>query len=1190
MKLLNALVACFLLICFFACNNKPTLFQSISSAHSGIDFNNKIVENDSINPLDVVNVYNGGGVGIGDFNNDGKQDIFLTGNQVSCKLYLNKGDFKFEDVTEKAGVTDMGRWARGVSVVDINNDGLPDIYICNTIYKDSLRRRNVLYVNQGVDKHGIPHFKDMAAEYGLDINVQSTMASFFDYDNDGDLDMYLTVNEAATGYDQSVFAQRQITSGQRPSIGRLYRNDWDPVLKHGVFHDVSAQAGMTYAGFGHAATICDINNDGWKDIYVSDDFISNNILYINNHDGTFTNRAKEYFKHTSFNAMGQDITDINNDGLPDVVELDMNPPDNLRKKMILGGNSYITYQNFDLFGYQYQYVRNTLELNQGPTLHEGDSIGAPAFSDIAFLSGVAQTDWSWTPLITDFDNDSYRDMIITNGFPRDVSDHDFIAYRKDATTITSEQQVMQQIPQVKIHNYAFHNNGNLTFSDVTNGWGLNIPTFSNGAAYADFDNDGYMDMVINNIDDKALLYRNTAGDEDTTDGHYLNIKFKGGAQNINGLGAIATIYYDHNKKQVYENNPYRGYLSTMQNAAHFGLGKISKVDSVVIQWSKTLTQTVNNVRSNQTITVNINEAKQQNYQPAIIDSTSLFREVTKALGIDYKNVEADFVDFNIQKLLPHKLSQYAPALAAGDIDNNGLDDLIIGGNFNRAQVLLQQKDGKFIQRNLLSSFSGNVMSKDEGILLFDANGDNKPDVYITSGGYQFEPGTADYQDRLFINDGKGNFKEDTSALPVNYTSKLCVRAFDYNNDGKLDLFVSGRVDPWHYPKPVSSYILRNDSKDGKAKFTDVTDEVAPELKNIGLVCDALFTDFDGDGKTDLILAGEWMPVTFLKNINGKFKNVTASTGVADKIGWWSSIVGGDFRHTGRTDYIVGNVGANTLYQASDEYPVYVTAKDFDGNGNYDAVPSIFLPDVNGEKKEFPVFGRDDMIKEMISTKRRFETYKAYATATMDSVISPAMRKDALRLKANFLQSCYLRNDGNGRFTMIPLPVKAQISTLNGMIADDFDGDGNLDVLMSGNDYGIDVSVGRYDALNGLLLKGDGKGNFQPLSILQSGIYIPGDGKALVKLEGANGKYLVAASQHSDSLRLFELRKNEKVIKVNPDDVYAVIHYKNGEVQKQEFYYGTSFLSQSSRFIALNENISEVQVTNSRGETRSLSLQ
>ncbi len=1188
MKLLNALFACYLLVCFLGCNNEHTLFEKISPAHSGIDFNNFIVENDSINPLDVVNIYNGGGVGIGDFNNDGKQDIFFTGNMVPCKLYLNKGDFKFEDVTAKAGVDGMGRWARGVSVVDINNDGLPDIYICNTIYKDSLRRRNILYINQGVDKDGIPHFKDEAAAYGLDINVQSTMASFFDYDNDGDLDMYLVVNEASTGYDQSVFGLRSKGESHSSSIGRLYRNDWDPVLKHAVYHDVSAQAGIVFAGYGHSATICDINNDGWKDIYISDDFISNNILYINNHDGTFTNRAKEYFKHTSFNSMGQDVTDINNDGLPDVIELDMDPQDNLRKKMILGANSYITYQNFDSYGYQYQYVRNTLQLNQGNALKEGDSIGAPVFSDIGFLSGVAQTDWSWTPLVTDFDNDGYRDIVITNGFPKDVSDHDFVAYRKDATGLAPKNEILAQIPQVKLHNYAFHNNGNLTFTDVTNNWGLNIPTFSNGAVFADLDNDGYMDMVINNINDKALLYRNTTGDKvDTEQTHFLQVKFKGDAQNINGLGAIATIYYDHDKKQVYDNNPYRGYLSTMQNTAHFGLGRITMIDSVVVQWNNGTKQVLANIKSNQTITANIKDAKRNYEQPSVIDSTSLFKDITRSSNIDFKSLGLDLVDFNIQKLLPHKLSEYAPALAAADVNGDGLDDLIVGSDFNNAQIFLQQKDGKFKQKRLSATGSNN--SKDEGILVFDANGDGKPDVYITSGGYQYQTGSQYYQDRLYINDGKGNFTEDSSALPVNYTSKLCVRAFDYNNDGKPDLFISGRIDPWHYPKPVSSCILRNDSKDGKAKFTDVTDEVAPELKNIGLVCDALFTDFDGDGQTDLILAGEWMPVTFLKNVNGKFKNVTASTGVANKTGWWNSIVAGDFRHTGRTDYIVGNVGLNTLYQASDEYPVYVTAKDFDGNGNYDAIPSIFLPDVDGKKKEFPAFGRDDMIKEMISIKRRFPTYKSFGMATMDSIIIPSMRKDALRLKATMQQSCYLRNDGNGKFAMIPLPLQAQVSALNGMIADDFDGDGNLDVLMSGNDYGTEVSVGRYDALNGLLLKGDGKGNFQPLSILQSGIYIPGDGKALVKLEGANGKYLVVASQHKDSLKVFQLRKDQKIIKVNADDVYAMIHYKNGSIQKQEFYYGTSFLSQSSRMLALNSNVSDVTITNSKGEARSLSL-
>jgi hypothetical protein len=627
--------------------------------------------------------------------------------------------------------------------------------------------------------------------------------------------------------------------------------------------------------------------------------------------------------------------------------------------------------------------------------------------------------------------------------------------------------------------------------------------------------------------------------------------------------------------------------------AHFGLGTTTMVDSVVVQWNNNTKQTITNVRSNQTITVNINDAQKFYHQQPIVDTTSLFREVTKTNGVDFKNTDYDFIDFNIQKLLPHKLSEYSPALAAGDMDGNGLDDLIVGGNSDgnaHAQLFLQQANGKFIQKDLLPGINTwNRMYKDEGILLFDANADGKPDIYIASGGYRFQSGNNSYQDRLYINDGKGNFKEDTSALPVNYTSKLCVRAFDYNNDGKLDLFISGRVDPWHYPKPVSSCILRNDSKDGKAHFTDVTDEVAPELKNIGLVCDALFTDFDGDGQTDLVLAGEWMPVTFLKNINGKFKDVTGSSGVANKPGWWNSITAGDFRHTGRTDYIVGNVGLNTLYQASDEYPVYVTAKDFDGNGNYDAVPSIFLPDVNGDKKEFPAYGRDDMIKEMISIKRRFTNYKSFGLATMDSVITPDMRKGALRLKANMLQSCYLRNDGNGKFTMIPLPLKAQMSPINGMISDDFDGDGNLDVLMTANDYGTDIAVGRYDAMNGLLLKGDGKGNFEPQSILQSGIYIPGNGKALVKLEGASGQYLVAASQNKGALKLFQLRKNERNIKVSPDDVSAMIHYKNGNIQKQEFYYGTSFLSQSSRFLTVEDNMSSITITNRKGEARTIDL-
>ncbi|HEY5463854.1 MAG TPA: VCBS repeat-containing protein [Hanamia sp.] len=1176
------------LLLLYACNNnkKHTLFEKIPSSHSNITFNNKIVENDSINPLDAVNVYNGGGVGIGDFNNDGLQDIYLGGNMVPGKLYLNKGNFKFEDVTKKAGVAGLGRWERGISVIDINNDGLMDIYISNTISTDSTKRTNILYVNQGIDKDGIPHFKDMAKEYGLDIKVQSTMASFFDYDNDGDLDMYLTVNEASNNNDPSVFLERN-NRNLRPSYGRLYRNDWDSTLKHPVFHDVSAQAGIAYTGYGHAATICDINNDGWKDIYISDDFLSNDILYINNHDGTFTNRVKEYFKHTSFNSMGQDVVDINNDGLPDIVELDMNPPDNYRKKMMLASNNYITYQNFDNFRFQYQYVRNTLQINQGPVTLQNDSIGPPAFSDIGFMSGISQTDWSWCPLVMDFDNDSYRDIIITNGFPRDVSDHDFQAYREEKTGLVSKMDLLKKIPQVKIHNYAFHNNGNLTFSDSTSSWGLDEPTFSNGAAYADFDNDGAMDMVINDIDGEALLYRNTSRDRDTTDTHYLQIKFKGGEKNINGTGAVATIYYNHGKLQTYENNPYRGYISTDEDIAHFGLGKTTMVDSVVIKWYNGKAQTIKNVKANQLIKVNIADANEPvSYSHPAVDTTALFNNVTGPPGIDYRHRDFDFNDFNIQSILPHKFTEYCPALASGDIDGNGLDDLVIGGNsFNAAQVFLQQKDGSFIQKSVYPS-KQNLMDnyKDEGILLFDANGDGKPDLYISSGGYQNAPGSKYYQDRLYINDGKGNFKLDSLALPQNHTSKLCVRAFDYNHDGKMDLFVSGRVDPWNYPKAVSSFIFRNDTKNGVVKFTDVTDKVAPDLKNIGMVTDALFTDFDNDGQTDLILVGEWMPITFLKNENGIFKKV--NTGIENKLGWWNSIVAGDFRHTGRMDYIVGNLGLNTIFNVSDSFPMYITSSDYDNNGTYDAIISLYLPDKNGGvKKEFPLFSRDDMIKQLGSLRNKFPDYKSYANATMQDVLSPDQMKASLRLKANYLKSCFLRNDGNGKFTMIPLPKEAQVSVLNGMVVGDFDGDGNLDVAINGNDYGTEVSVGRYDALNGLVLKGDGKGNFKPKSILQSGIYIPGNGKALVKLLDNKGNLMVAASQNRDVLKVFKLRRKINHIPILSDDMYAMITYKNGTIQKQEFYYGSSFLSQSARFLIVNSNMKSVEITNNSGKRR-----
>jgi hypothetical protein len=1181
----------FIIFLFLASCKKKTLFEQISSSASGVTFNNKITETETMSPLGVMNIYNGGGVGVGDFNNDGLQDVYFAGNQVSNKLYLNKGDMKFDDVTAQAGVGGKGGWGRGVSVVDINNDGLLDIYVCNTLLNDSVKRTNLLYVNQGIDKDGVPHFKEMAKEYGLDIHTYSTMASFFDYDNDGDLDMYVTVNDLQ-GSDNTTQFRPAVTDGSARSTGRLYRNDWDPVLKHGVFHDVSKQAGINIEGYGHGTSIVDINRDGWKDIYVTNDFLPNNILYINNHDGTFTDESKKYFKHTSYYAMGQDFEDINNDGLADLMELDMAPPDNFRRKMFMGANNYQLFQNFDYYNYQFQYSRNTLQLNQGPRVGQNDSIGAPAFSEISFLSGVSQTDWSWGPLLTDFDNDGYRDLIITNGYPKDVTDHDFLTFRAQAFAVASNKQVLDQIPVVKIPNYAFKNKGGVQFEDVTNDWGMGAPSFSNGAVYADLDNDGDMDVIISNIDDEAMIYRNTAREKNKDNSHYLHIKFTGGPQNINGIGAWADIYYDGGKHQVYENSPYRGYIATIQNIAHFGFGKVTLLDSVVIKWQNGKKQVLQNVKADQVLNVNIKNARlPYSFNQPVINTKSLFKEVTRDVGVTYKHQDKDYVDFNVQKLIPHKLSEYNPALAVGDIDGNGLDDIIIGGTSAfPAQVLLQQANGKFIQRQLLTTPANNKdLVKDEGMVLFDADGDGHPDLYIASGGSQNDPGSPYYQDRVYLNDGKGNFTQAIDALPKNLTSKLCVRAVDYNKDGKLDLFVSGRVNPGNYPKPVSSFILRNDSKPGHIKFTDVTTTVAKELTNIGLVCDAVFTDFDNDGWPDLILAGEWMPVTFLKNDHGVFKNVTGNSGVADKLGWWNSIVAGDFDHDGRTDYIVGNTGLNTFFKASEKYPVYITAKDFDDNGSYDAFPSVFLKDVDGTLKEFPVQNRDDIIKQMIGMRVKFQNYRSFATATMNDVITPDMRKGALRLKANTLQSMYLHNDGGGKFTMQPLPVEAQMSQLSGMVVDDFDGDGNLDVIMSGNDFGTDVSVGRYDAFNGLMLKGDGKGGFKPLSILQSGIYIPGNGKALVKVAGTNGKYLLAATQNRDAMKVFELKHPVQQVKLMPFDSYATIKYKNGKITKQEFYYGDSFLSQSGRFFNVDASMASVIITDNTGHTRNVAI-
>lgn len=1178
------LLTSFFLVCLVsACKQKPTtLFKKLEAGRTGINFNNKIDENDSINPIDLEFLYNGGGVAVGDFNNDGLPDLYFTASTSSNKLYLNKGKLSFDDVTEAAQVTGEGRWANAASVVDINNDGWKDIYVCETIKKNSLERRNLLYINQGLNEKKVPVFKEMAAEYNLADTSHSVHAAFFDYDNDGDLDMYLVTTKMA-GRSAVQFSNNgvNVVNGSL-DVDKLFRNDYSNELKHPVFTDVSAQANIREGGFGLGVSIADIDRDGWKDIYVTNDFFTNDLLYINNHDGTFTNKAKEYFRHTSQNAMGNDIADINNDGLADVLAVDMNPEDNFRKKKNMSSNNYYVYQNMMYGEYNLQYVRNTLQLNQGPGIRSNDSIGDPVFSDISFLAGVAQTDWSWNAAIADFDNDGYRDIMITNGYPRDVTDHDFIAFRRKAQTLVSKKDLIEQIPQIRIANYAFKNTGSLQFKDVTADWGMDQPSFSNGAAYVDLDNDGDLDYVINNINEPALVYENLVNDEDHVNTNFLQVRFDGGKNNRNGLGAIAEIYYNR-KMQVYENSPYRGYLSTVNDVAYFGLDTIKKIDSVVVYWQNGKKQVLQNVPVNKILKVSIANASLPIQQLPTTATGNLFTDVTSSVGITYKHFEADVIDFDAERLLPHKLSQYGPGLAAGDLDGNGLDDMVIGGNnVLQPTLLLQQTNGKFTQRTLPQPEGKDVRRPENmGMLLFDADQDGDLDLYLSSGSNEFAANTKNYQDRLFINNGKGSFKYSVGALPENFTSKSCVKAIDFDKDGDLDLFVGGRVLPGNYPLPVSSFIYRNDSKGKVVKFTDVTQEVAPALSKIGLVCDALWTDFDNDGWVDLIVTGEWMPIKFLKNSAGKFQDATNNSGVQTQQGWWNSIAGGDFDNDGDIDYIVGNLGENSFYKASEQYPVNLYAKDFDGNGGLDAITTVFLKDQQQQFKEYTAHNRDDINSQLPGIKKKFLSYKEYGIAQYKDLFTAAESKGMLHLAANNLKSSLLVNLGNGKFRLQVLPAQAQLAPVYGMVTGDYNNDGNLDVALVGNDYGTEVSTGRYDAMNGLVILGNGKGGFQPQTILQSGLFVPGDAKAMVKLRDAQGNNLLAASQNKGPLKVFREKQSLSTIPVQANDQFAIYHLKNGQKRKEELYYGSSFLSQSSRSITVNNTVDKVEINNGK---------
>ena len=1131
-----------------------TLFQSLSSDLTGVKFINKITTSDSINVLSYEYLYNGGGVGIGDFNNDSLPDMFFSGNMVPCRLYINKKEFVFEDITDKSGIDTKGIWSYGVSIIDINQDGLQDIYLCTGGMKnrDKDITPNKLYINQGNLK-----FVESAEKYGLAIPGESIQATFLDYDRDGDLDMFLM---KGGGFEKSAITPFPIVNnGSSRNTDRLYRNDVDSVSGHPHFMDVSAQAGILLEGFGLGVSVLDINWDEWPDLYVTNDYLSKDHLYVNNHDGTFTDQVDKYFKHVSHFAMGNDVGDLNNDGRPEIVAVDMLPEDNYHRKVMFGPNQYDKFYFAVSQGYGYQYMRNTLQL-----ANEDGS-----YSEIGQLAGIDRTDWSWAPLIADFDNDGFQDIVISNGYGKDVTNLDYLKFMQPMMGLTKEERrkALLDRPAVVVPNYAYKNNHDNTFSKVSKEWGFDTPSMSSGMAYADFDLDGDLDLVVNNIDQEAFVFRNTVRERQLAVSNYLKVNLVGPGQNRNGIGATVTLRSGKLLQTKYV-TPVHGFESSVENIVHFGLAENSKIDTLSVRWSDGRISKVSNPAINKQLTI----SHQESLQPETKNPESPKTFLSSANNIKFRHRENDFNDFLYQPLLQHKLSQNGPGIAVGDINNDGLEDMFIGGSYRLpAHLMIQHAQGTFTSKE----FTDDHESEDQGALFFDAENDGDQDLYVVSGGVEFYEGHANYQDRLYRNDGKGNLTKDVSALPSMLQSGSCVVAGDYDADGDLDLFVGGRSVPEKYPIASKSYLLRND----RGKFTDVTRELAPDLILVGMVTSALWTDFDNDNAPDLIVAGEAMPIKVLKNTQGQFKDITSTSGLRDSDGFWNSLVSGDFDNDGDIDYVAGNLGVNGPMRASSKEPIVINYADFDNNGSIEPLIGYYEAGIN-----YPIPPLDILTSQLPALKKKILQHKDYAASSMDDIIKITGNKDYRTVYCKVLESSFIKNNGNGKFDLIPLPQQAQIAPVFGWLAEDINADGNLDLLGVGNSYAQEIVYGRYDALKGVTLLGNGKGNFNFVSSVTSGFFVDGDAKGIARLETRNGSRILV-TQNNDSLRSYMLGNSGIRSRVNilPHEEHGVLFLKGGSMRKLELNYGSTYLSQSSRSILINDQVDSLKLFNAKGK-------
>ncbi|MDT0647149.1 FG-GAP-like repeat-containing protein [Zunongwangia sp. F260] len=1088
---------CFYISCSHQEESNTKQFQQLDKDKTGIFFQNTITENDSLNFFTYSYIYLGGGLAAGDINNDGLTDLYFTGNMVPNKLYLNKGNLQFEDITKGAGVTGDERWFTGVTMADVNSDGFLDIY-CSIGGQDE-PKKNILYIN---NTDGT--FTDKAAEYGIDDEGNSIQATFFDYDMDGDLDLYVANYPPTRFSANNEYYKFKTENIKDIETDHLYRNDG------GHFTNVTDQSGLRSFGLTLSATVGDLNEDGWPDLYVSNDFSIPDYLYLNNQDGTFTEVVKDATRQTSFYGMGADIGDYNNDGLLDILQVDMAPKNNRRAKSNMSSMNPAIFWSTVNNGFHYQYMQNTLQTHSGVIK---DKI--PQYSNTSRLAGLSSTDWSWGPLFADFDNDGLKDVFVSNGTRREINNRDFFnKLAKDPNKRDSLLQKNLAIPSEKIDNFIFRNKGDLTFERTNEEWGISHKGFSNGAVYVDLDNDGDLEIVTNNIDDYASVFKNNNAQEN----NFLDFQLKGSDKNLNGLGARIYVTTSGNT-QMQELTLTRGFQSSVAPQLHFGIGKEQVAKVVKIIWPDKKTEVLEDVPANELLVLDYkNSSVSEMEQPE--SNSALFTTVdADSLGLKHRHEENYYNDFEDEILLPHKTSMFGPALAVGDLNGDGLDDLYVGGaSGHAAGIYFQQKTG--FEKQNFEDLENDKQYEDLGALIFDADNDGDYDLYVVSGGNEFKKDSQWLQDRLYINEN-GNFKKSATALPKMLTSGSRVYAEDFDKDGDLDLFVGGRLVPGNYPSPADSYLLENKSQNGTPKFANVTPQAAPGLEKLGLVTSASWTDYDSDGWTDLIVTGEWMPISVFKNQEGKLIDVTQQMGLADTTGWWFSLKEGDFDQDGDLDFIAGNLGLNYKYQATEKETFDIYFHDFDSNNEKDIVLSYFN---DGEK--FPVRGRECSSQQMPGIKQKFQNYQSFSEATLEDIYTEKYLDDALHYQVKSFASLYIENV-DGEFRLKELPVEAQLSSINQTLIEDFDNDGHLDALIAGNLYSSEIETPRADAGIGLFLKGNGKGEFEAVPARESGFFVPGDVKDMARLNTPEGSYVISA-KNDDFIQLVKINEDTSV--------------------------------------------------------------